>query len=236
MNSLDSFKQKTTDLGNTQISKQLVEYIILGKLDRACPPDRTMVGQITDILARMILDSRGRPTIEVDCFVDGRFSARAAVPSGASTGSHEAVELRDGGPMWLGSGVQRSVDNVNTILKNDLINAKEYLKKINNSFSKRLYIEIQRHSLENEKLTETELINLAYSLNIPIVASNEPYFSDENMFMAHDALICISNGEYLDDNERERFTPEHRFKSSEEMSLYWRFRQSFLPNSGTHCQ
>ena len=99
----------------------LVEYIILGKLDRAWPPDRTMVGQITDILARMILDSRGRPTIEVDCFVDGRFSARAAVPSGASTGSHEAVELRDGGPMWLGSGVQRSVDNVNTILKNDLI-------------------------------------------------------------------------------------------------------------------
>ena len=97
---------------------RLVEYIILGKLDRAWPPDRTMVGQITDILARMILDSRGRPTIEVDCFVDGRFSARAAVPSGASTGSHEAVELRDGGPMWLGSGVQRSVDNVNTILKN----------------------------------------------------------------------------------------------------------------------
>ncbi|MEC7665109.1 MAG: phosphopyruvate hydratase [Candidatus Thermoplasmatota archaeon] len=80
-----------------------------------------MIGQVTDILARMILDSRGRPTIEVDCFVDGRFSARAAVPSGASTGSHEAVELRDGGPMWLGSGVQRSVDNVNTILRNELI-------------------------------------------------------------------------------------------------------------------
>ena len=55
-------------------------------------------GKITDIVGRMILDSRGNPTVEVDCEVDKVFLARAAVPSGASTGTHEATEIRDGGP------------------------------------------------------------------------------------------------------------------------------------------
>jgi len=78
-------------------------------------------GLITDIHARSIIDSRGRPTVEVDCFVDGSFVSRAAVPSGASTGSHEAVELRDGGEFWHGSGVERAVENVNTILREILV-------------------------------------------------------------------------------------------------------------------
>ena len=56
-----------------------------------------MGAAISDIFARMILDSRGNPTVEVDCYVDGLLRGRAAVPSGASTGTHEAVELRDGG-------------------------------------------------------------------------------------------------------------------------------------------
>ena len=61
----------------------------------------------------MILDSRGNPTVEVDCYVDGRLAGRAAVPSGASTGSHEAVELRDGDmDRWLGKGVDSAVTNV----------------------------------------------------------------------------------------------------------------------------
>ncbi len=61
----------------------------------------------------MILDSRGNPTVEVDCYVDGALAGRAAVPSGASTGSHEAVELRDGDMnRWLGKGVEGAVDNV----------------------------------------------------------------------------------------------------------------------------
>jgi len=57
----------------------------------------------------MILDSRGNPTVEVDCYVDGVLAGRAAVPSGASTGRHEAVELRDGGKPWLGKGVDGAV-------------------------------------------------------------------------------------------------------------------------------
>ncbi|MGB0725655.1 MAG: phosphopyruvate hydratase [Candidatus Poseidoniaceae archaeon] len=69
-------------------------------------------GHITGLDARMILDSRGNPTVEVDCYVDGALAGRAAVPSGASTGRHEAVELRDGGQPWLGKGVDAAVTAV----------------------------------------------------------------------------------------------------------------------------
>ena len=72
-----------------------------------------MSGHITGLDARMILDSRGNPTVEVDCYVDGVLSGRAAVPSGASTGRHEAVELRDGGRPWMGKGVDAAVTAVN---------------------------------------------------------------------------------------------------------------------------
>jgi enolase len=68
---------------------------------------------IRRVHARQILDSRGNPTVEVDIELDGGVRGRAAVPSGASTGTHEAVELRDGGDAWMGKGVSRAVANVN---------------------------------------------------------------------------------------------------------------------------
>jgi enolase len=68
---------------------------------------------IVDIVGREILDSRGNPTVEVDVTLEDGAFGRAAVPSGASTGAHEAVELRDGGPRFLGKGVARAVEAVN---------------------------------------------------------------------------------------------------------------------------
>ncbi|MCT7375365.1 phosphopyruvate hydratase [Chelativorans salis] len=68
---------------------------------------------IVDIVGREILDSRGNPTVEVDVVLEDGSMGRAAVPSGASTGAHEAVELRDGGPRFLGKGVAGAVDAVN---------------------------------------------------------------------------------------------------------------------------
>ncbi len=68
---------------------------------------------IIDIHARQIFDSRGNPTIEVDVITENGFLGRAAVPSGASTGVHEAVELRDGGDDYMGKGVLQAVENVN---------------------------------------------------------------------------------------------------------------------------
>lgn len=76
---------------------------------------------IIDIHARQIFDSRGNPTVEVDVLTENGFLGRAAVPSGASTGEHEAVELRDGGSDYMGKGVQQAVDNVNTILAQELV-------------------------------------------------------------------------------------------------------------------
>ena len=69
---------------------------------------------ITDVYAREILDSRGNPTIEVEVLAGETFSGRASVPSGASTGQFEAVELRDGGERYRGLGVQNAADHVNS--------------------------------------------------------------------------------------------------------------------------
>ena len=81
---------------------------------------------MTDIIsgldARMVLDSRGNPTVEVDCYVGGELMGRAMVPSGASTGAYEAVELRDGDmSRWLGKGVDNAVNNVIDVIQEALV-------------------------------------------------------------------------------------------------------------------
>lgn len=76
---------------------------------------------IIDIRARQIFDSRGNPTVEVDVITENGVLGRAAVPSGASTGEHEAVELRDGGKAYMGKGVMKAVDNVNSIIAQELL-------------------------------------------------------------------------------------------------------------------
>jgi len=76
---------------------------------------------ILSVHARQILDSRGNPTVEVDVITENGVMGRAAVPSGASTGEHEAVELRDGGNTYMGKGVMKAVVNVNTIIAEEIL-------------------------------------------------------------------------------------------------------------------
>jgi len=76
---------------------------------------------IINVHARQIFDSRGNPTVEVDVETENGFLGRAAVPSGASTGEHEAVELRDGGKKFMGKGVSKAIENVNSILAEELL-------------------------------------------------------------------------------------------------------------------
>ena len=77
------------------------------------------MGKIKNVIGRQIFDSRGNPTVEVEVFTDESGFGRAAVPSGASTGQHEAVELRDNNEKFSGKGVMSAVNNVNkTIAKN----------------------------------------------------------------------------------------------------------------------
>ena len=89
---------------------------------------------IINVHARQIFDSRGNPTVEVDVITENGILGRAAVPSGASTGEHEAVELRDGGNTYMGKAVGKAVDNVNTIIAQEIIGSsifdQEYLDQL----------------------------------------------------------------------------------------------------------
>jgi DNA polymerase III subunit alpha len=85
-------------------------------------------------------------------------------------------------------------------------------------FGDRLYIELQRHGTPLEKQVEPGLLDLAYSMNLPIVATNEPFFARREDYEAHDALICIAEGRLLVETDRRQLTPEHRFKTRAEMA------------------
>ena len=80
-----------------------------------------MKSLISDIKSRMILDSRGNPTVEVEVITNSGATGRAAVPSGASTGSLEAYEVRDGGSKYLGRGVEKAIANIDQLIKPELI-------------------------------------------------------------------------------------------------------------------
>ncbi|MEY3744501.1 MAG: enolase, partial [Actinomycetota bacterium] len=79
------------------------------------------MSEIVEVTGREVLDSRGNPTVEVEIVLDSGATGRAIVPSGASTGEHEAVELRDGGSRFLGKGVEKAVANVNTVIAQSII-------------------------------------------------------------------------------------------------------------------
>ena len=102
--------------------------------------------------------------------------------------------------------------------------AEQLAKDLRNLFGDRFYIEIQRHIndfgnyMRKEVLTESEFLRIAYDNDIPIVATNDVYFADKSMFDAHDALMCIAGGDYVEGREEDRkLTRNHHFASQEEM-------------------
>ncbi len=95
--------------------------------------------------------------------------------------------------------------------------AKTRLMRLKEIFGRWLYVEIQRHGLASEAQVEPALLELAYALELPIVATNEVYFGKPDDYDAHDALICIAEGRYVTEDDRRRLTREHYFKSADEM-------------------
>ncbi len=95
--------------------------------------------------------------------------------------------------------------------------AKKYLNALKDIFGDRLYIELQRHGLADEDKIEADLIDLAYSENVALVATNNAYFAKRSMHEAHDALLCIADGRYVTEEDRRKETQEHFFKTPEEM-------------------
>ncbi|MBU2580675.1 MAG: DNA polymerase III subunit alpha [Alphaproteobacteria bacterium] len=96
--------------------------------------------------------------------------------------------------------------------------AESRMKSLRSAYGDRLYVEIQRHGWDRERQVEPQIIDLAYRLELPLVASNEAFFEGPSDFEAHDALICIAEGRYVVEDDRRRMTPQHYFKSSDEMA------------------
>ena len=96
--------------------------------------------------------------------------------------------------------------------------AKQRALQLRALFGDRFYIELQRHSTDNELAAETGLIDIAYENEIPLVATNECYFATPDDYVAHDALICIAEGEVIAADNRRRLTPDHYFKTQAEMA------------------
>ncbi len=96
--------------------------------------------------------------------------------------------------------------------------ASALLDKLAAMFPNRLYVELQRHGMADERAAENGLIDLAYEKKLPLVATNDVHFGREDMFEAHDALLCIADATFVSIDERRRLTREHRFKSAAEMT------------------
>ncbi|MGR3549946.1 DNA polymerase III subunit alpha [Pseudooceanicola sp.] len=115
--------------------------------------------------------------------------------------------------------------------------AQAYLDRLKGIFADRLYVELQRHPgdkglPEAERLTERGFVEMAYAMELPLVATNDVYFPKEEMFEAHDALICIAEGAYVDQQQdRRRLTPQHYFKSPEEMATLFADLPEALENT-----
>lgn len=127
----------------------------------------------------------------------------------------EMIEDRGTGLICLSGGIKGPAAQY--LLHNQPKQAEEAVKRLKKIFGDRLYIEIQRHNLPDEDRIEDGLIDLAYKHNIPLVATNDCYFSERGMYEAHDALLCIADGRYVTETDRRKVTPEHYFKSAEEM-------------------
>ena len=111
------------------------------------------------------------------------------------------------------------------------------MRALSDAFPDRLYVELQRHPGEDglpeaEKLSERGHIEMAYAMGLPLVATNDVYFPKSNMYEAHDALICIAEGAYVDQQgDRRKLTPQHYFKTPQEMATLFADLPEALENT-----
>ena len=104
------------------------------------------------------------------------------------------------------------------LLKGQKDEAEALLLELQGIFKDRFYLELIRHDVDIEYKTEPMFFSLSDKFNIPLVATNEVFFADQSMFDAHDALLCIAEGTRIEDLDRRRVTPEHYFKTADEMT------------------
>ncbi len=125
------------------------------------------------------------------------------------------LEAVNEGIIALSGGVEGQIGRL--LLEERDNEAEQTAIKLRNIFGNRFYIELSRLGIEAEKQTEEKFINIAYKLNIPLVATNEAFFFDTDMFEAHDALVCIAASEYVTNDNRRKFSPNNRLRNETEM-------------------
>ena len=108
---------------------------------------------------------------------------------------------------------------------------KEIIKKLKTSFEDRIYLEIQRHNEKQEKGYENYLLELSSTYNLPLIAGQEVYYMDPNMSEAHDALICIGEKQFVDNQNRFRYSNQHYIKKSEELQKLYKDIPEALENN-----
>ena len=181
-------------------------------------------GNAVELAARQRPDPRSTGTMALLAKDDVGYANLLQLSSRAFLDSEEAakpfipldvLEQFSGGLIALTGGPDGLV---NTVLADGSVElARERLTALHGVFGDGLYVELQRHGRESERRVENGLLALAYELEIPIVATNQPYFASREDFEAHDALICIAESDYIAADDRRRLTPEHYFKSGAEM-------------------
>jgi len=138
-----------------------------------------------------------------------------------SSSPHEAsldlveIEQHSEGLLCLTAGVDGELAKL--LAQGENKAAELFAERLKSIFPERLYIELNRHGLESEKKVEKPLIEMAHKLDIPLIATNNCFFANDDMYEAHDALLCISDGRYVTDQNRRRLNPEFYFKTPEEM-------------------
>ncbi len=169
---------------------------------------RDVVPDVLPLLAQDELGYRNLMSLVSEAFLDGTGEEPPQL-------SLEALDGRTDGLIALTGGVGGAVGRL--LLDGRASEAEAMLLKLNRMFPDRLYMELQRHFLEDENRIEGALIDLAVAHDIPLIATNDVFFDDESMYEAHDVLLCIAQGTTVGNPKRRRVTPHHRFKSAEEM-------------------
>ena len=121
--------------------------------------------------------------------------------------------------------------------KNKLKDIQDILSSLKNSFQDRLYLEVQRHNEQQEKNFENFLLNTSKSLNLPLIATQEVFYLHQDMYEAHDALICIGEKNFMDDKHRLRYNNQHYLKSQKELEkLYSDIPEALQNNYNFHLR
>jgi DNA polymerase-3 subunit alpha len=179
----------------------------------SCPDGGELIKHINHgRIALLAKDAGGYANLiklSTEAYSYGADSGEALVTLSHLALHHEGLIALTGGP----DGV---IDRA--ITANDFRFAEAAINALKSIFGDRLYVELQRHGLPQERTVEPLLLDFAYDNHLPIVASNEPYFASPEDFEAHDALICIAEGSYVAVDQRRRLSPEHYFKSARQMT------------------